>query len=217
MTQAPTIDQLRPDPRDPTLVHVLVKGRKVASVPVSKVDSIGLAVGAAWTPELGAACEQALDVRRALRKAAGLLKHGDRSRTELLESLQKAGFSELVAAMAASELERKGLAGDERAAQAEIEKRLRRLPAGRLLLEERLRARGIDPEHVADVLDAAVPGTERERALAAAYAIFERQADDLTPLASWRRMVAALARRGFDEATAQDAARTVLGSVPDEE
>jgi SOS response regulatory protein OraA/RecX len=212
-----TVTDLRPDTRDPTLTHVYVARRKAASVPTSRLAAMGLAPGAPWTPDLARACAHALDVRRARRKAAGLLRHGERALHELTAALEAAGFTPAAAREAVDDLSRSGLASDARAAEREIDRRLRRGPVSRESLEARLLARGIDPALAREALDRATGDEpESDRALRAAFAIFESLPDDLSVQAVWRRVRDGLARRGFDPEASLDAARRVLGDPPDD-
>lgn len=214
---AATITALKPDGRDPTLTHVHVRKRKTVSVPTPAVERLGLAVGVEWTGDLAAACEHAFEVRRAMRRGATLLKHGERTITELRATLEGSGFTSGVAAEAVETLSKKGLVSDTRAASVEIDRRLRRGPVSREVLEERLLARGIDPL-AAEAAVAGATGDEStaDLALRAAYAVFETLPDGLTPLAAWRRVLSGLARRGFEDDVAQDAARRVLGDPPED-
>lgn len=62
------VSRVKVDTRDATIVHVYVGSRKRASVPATDAETLGVAPGATWTPQLQNACELAIGTSAALRR-----------------------------------------------------------------------------------------------------------------------------------------------------
>ncbi len=136
-----------------------------------------------------------------MRRAIRLLAASDKTRAELRERLTRAGLDATSVDTALDTLAAKRLLSDERVA--------RNIAAdqgvSRALNRHRLEQRGLDAS-------AAECGPrDARRALAAARAIAARLPASLPPQARWRRLLASLARRGFDEEQATLGAESVLG------
>jgi regulatory protein len=210
---AQSITSVRPDSKDPTLVHVMVGGNRRYKAPATDAASLGLAVGAAWTPALAAACEHAMEVRRAMRRAAALLADKPRTRADVSDRLTAAGFAADVVADAVARLERKGLIDDRRLAADRAAKIAEGAPLGEAAIRERLERGGLEPAAAEEALRS-LGGDAAARAYGAAVEIEAGLERTIPAHKRWRRLLATLARRGFDEDTAMDAARRVLGEPP---
>ncbi len=142
-----------------------------------------------------------------MRRAIRLLAASDKTRAELRERLTRAGLDEVSVAKALDTLEAKRLLSDARVARhiAQDDR------VSRAFNRDRLEKRGLDPS-AADVgpRDAA-------RARAAAREIARKFPASLGAPARWRRLVSGLARRGFEEGVALDAAVRLLGPAPEPE
>ena len=91
---------------------------------------------------------------------------------------------------------------------------LRKKPASRELLEQKLQSRGLSPALAASAADAAIAGTtESDRAQALIHAELAKTSG-LADLRARRKLASLLARRGFDEETATSALDTILGPLP---
>src|SRR5437899_2942349 len=115
--ESPSITRLTPDGASALWVHVVVGRKRVARVPAAKVEALGLAVGAAWTPELSERAALAGEVLKAKLKAVALLKVRGRTSVELRARLGRAGWSKEAVEVALGELVRDGLLDDRALAQ----------------------------------------------------------------------------------------------------
>lgn len=154
-------------------------------------------------------------VERAKAIALRLLGTRGRSRAEMLERLGKRGVSEAIAERVVADLERAGLMGDAALASEIAEAAERDRPAGRALVEAKLERAAVE----ASAREAAVerlPTDEVAKAVALLEAEVSRVPARLDAVTRWRRLLGLLRRRGFDEETAMEAARRVLGDPPGE-
>lgn len=153
-------------------------------------------------------------VDRAVRRALRLLKARERTRAELLDRLLAAGFDRRHADAA---LDRLGsLIHDARAAESHAHRLTARGPVARDRLRARLETLGVDPALALDAARRALPPSDAQAARQAAERALRRIPPSLDPATRRRRMLAALARAGFDPDTAADALDHVLGAPRDE-
>lgn len=215
---AEVVSRVKTDVRDATLVHVYVGSRKVGSLPLADAEGLGVVPGVAWTMGLKGLCETAINVRRALRRATGWLASGELTVAELRTRLELAGFYQNVIEKVLAKLAGTFAQKDERAADASLRKLLRRLPASNDHMEEVLAARGVGEDDAAAAIARATDGeSDDDLALRAAYRVFAGLPQGLDGSTAWRRVLGALARRGFSEDVAMEAARRVMGDPPDTE
>lgn len=135
------------------------------------------------------------------------------SRAQLLERLERRGFGERVRLEVVDALERAGLVDDAALAERLIDEKTRRTPAGRLLLERELEKRGVSPHDASEALRGSLGDAvdERERALELARERLASMPAGLDDAARARRLFGLLARRGFDETTAEEAVAHAMG------
>lgn len=212
------ITAIRPTRRDPTLHAVKIGRKRVALLDETGVHALRLEPGVPWTEELATAAHHVELVVQAKRQAVKLLKVRARTRVELLQRLGRAGVAPEIALEAVSRLEALGLVDDEALATRFVQRsRLERI-LGIGLIRARLMKRGIQrPVADAALHESRPHAHERERALRLVRlesGLHERH--DTTkrvrvPARERRRILALLARRGFDETTAFDAVETALG------
>lgn len=148
--------------------------------------------------------------------ALRLLETRARSRAELTERLLAKKLPTAAVEAVVSRFVELGLVNDRALAEDVVRGESGRLPAGEALLRHRLERHRIDDELVDQALgalEADAPAHVRARALAEAVAA--RLPGSLGPVARWRRVLSALARRGFDEETALAAAEHALGEMPE--
>jgi SOS response regulatory protein OraA/RecX len=117
-----------------------------------------------------------------------------RGREELARALAERGFERPAIDDALRDLEEKGLLDDLAAARSAV--RVRGAKYGRIRIERELFARGFSRDVIAEALSAREPDTE-EKALASALAKAWRSNAGVPPPARRRRVIDALARRGF--------------------
>jgi len=144
-----------------------------------------------------------------------LLTIRPRSRHEMQTRLQMRRVPPSVTSHILDELERDGLLDDARFARLWIDGRVAHRPAGAVRLRAELRRKGVDRRVIDDaVKDRLDPEGEAALALAAARALARRyqNADRKT---AYRRLAAALERRGFATHVIVSTLAQVLGIAPD--
>lgn len=153
-------------------------------------------------------------LERAKADALALLDKRAFARAGLVERLVRKGHDEGVAAQAADAMERLGLIDDRAMARDLVERELERTPAARALLERRLAARRLDPDAAHEVIEGALAGRDPlEDALDAARALRAKMPENLDAPTLLRRLSGRLARRGYDEEVALEAARRAIGAT----
>ncbi len=163
-----------------------------------------------------------LDLDAARRAAVNLLRVRDRSSDELRQRLIARHAPEPIADRIVAEFERARLVNDSRLAEHTIARELEQGPVGRRRLEDRLARRMIDEDLAARAIDAAISNRRgADDALLVARQLRKqhtakpaaksksatKQSQARAPLDTklWRRIAAALARRGFDDDDVQHA------------
>lgn len=148
--------------------------------------------------------------------ALRLLEARSLSSAELTERLVRRKLPRAEVGAVVARFVELGIVNDERLAADVVRREERYRPAGAALLHDRLEGRGIDDmiaDGVVSDVESRKPASERAMELA------QKTADGLPGRLSdrqrWGRVLGALARRGFDEDTAMDAAGRVLGVPPD--
>lgn len=149
---------------------------------------------------------------RALAAAVKLLAGRSLTKAELVARLAKR-LPEDAAIGAAAELERKGLLSDRRASESDAAARAARGET-RALIEDNLRARGVERVTARRAADAATEGrSEADTALTMARKRVRVCPAGLSPEAMRRRVFAYLARRGYDEDTCAAAVERAVREV----
>lgn len=148
---------------------------------------------------------------RAKAHALRLLKVRGRSRAELLGALESKGFAPEIGGRVADDMARLGYLDDRAFADEAIRSATRRGPASRELLAQRLERHAVEPGAAESALDEALAGrTPASDALALAEQRLRSLPASLDEHAKARRLLGALARRGFDEETSAEAVRRLL-------
>ncbi len=169
---------------------------------------------------------------RAKEAAVRLLRVRSRSRSELIAALERKGFDGAVAARVADELARLGYMNERLLADETARGVTRRGPAGRALLEHKMESRRVEPGAAERAIDHTLAGRDpvddattfiRQRLAGAAHDAPHDAPHDTSHNASSdprgvaRRLLAALARRGFDEEVSLEALRRVMPDALDED
>jgi SOS response regulatory protein OraA/RecX len=210
-----TITRLAPDKSSPQWVHVMVGRKRAAKIPAAKVESLGLAAGVAWTESLIQRATLAAEVFRAKLKALSLLKVRGRSRAELAARLDRSGFSSAATQEALADLTRQRLLDDAALAREMASAALKKgLSAS--ALQRRLRGAGIAEAEAASAVSESSGGDELSNAITQARNRAARLSESLGAQVRFRRVLAALARLGYEEDVARQAAAAALGITDDE-
>jgi regulatory protein len=191
---------------------VLDRGRS-RRFPLAALDAAGARPGSPWTDELLARVEHESRVLAACEKAASLLRFAPRSESQMRTRLAASGYSPPVVDAAIAKLLAGRLLDDERLARDAVDAASRSRPTGKALIRRRLAQKGVR-EDVAAQAEASAAGHERANALKAAHAAMSRQDPSLPWPVRLRRIIGAVARRGFDAELADEAARQALGPPP---
>jgi SOS response regulatory protein OraA/RecX len=211
ITTAGRISAISPDLKNPSVTFVKVAGQVVARVPFVDVDRLGLRVGATWSSMLAKTCEQTWMLFEAKDHCVKMLAVKERTSIELVERLTGKGTPKEIATKAVEELKRDGVVNDERAAMA-IANGESKKGSSRSKVGAKLKAAGLDGE-----TDVAVKSlkTDKKQAKEAAAALVGKLDGRLSKATKWRRVMAGLSRRGFDEDVARGATRALLGPEPE--
>lgn len=210
----PRISGLQPDLSNPTVTFVKVGDKVVAKVPFTDIEKLGLRVGASWTTRLAQNCEQAFNVFSARLDAEKLLKVKDRTAAQLEAKLTEKGVAKAIAQQAVAELKSAGVVRDEVVAELLAERELAD-GASSTKVRRKLAEAGVSDDTATATLRRATNGkSDATRARELATQLAKKLPAKLTKAAKWRRLFAALERRGFDEDVARAAVRKVLGPEP---
>lgn len=143
-----------------------------------------------------------------------LLTGSPKSRAELDKALRRKGCPDDVAAEVLDRFEQVGLVDDEAYAQAFVRSKQAGRGLARRALTHELRAKGVDDEVVAAVLDEVDPEDERARAHEL-VAKKLRSMHGLDRAVQTRRLAGMLARKGYDGEVARRVINEALDTLPE--
>ena len=153
----------------------------------------------------------AAQVLRAKLKAVALLKVRARSSAEVVGRLVRQGFSRPAADLAVAELAQERLLDDEALAQSRAEGSLNKGMATGAVQEELSRSGLAETQAAGAIAQIAGSGDELTRAIEQARNRAAKIPESLGAAARYRRVLTALARMGYDEDVAREAATKALG------
>jgi len=210
-----TITAIKAQERNPERVSVFLDGAYAFAVTREAALSAGLSIGRALSVDEVGGLRAGDVVSKGTEAALRLLAVRPRSEKELRDRLkQKAYDPETIEAV----LERVrgwGYLDDADFAQRWVANRIEHRPRGRRMLEQELRAKGIDRDTISETLEEADLDET-----AAAIELAEKSATrlrSLDPDVARRRLTGQLARRGFPYPAIKAAIDHVLGERDDEE
>lgn len=201
----PIITSIDPLPSDPNVLRIRVDGTIAARLPRSDVQSLNLETGQTWDDAIEAQVQRLIALNKTRKAAMSLLGRRGFSRAELLERLERKGHEQSLAREVADQLQRDGWIDDAAYAESIVHELLRTKPAARTLVLEKLHARGIEDETARQVADRMLGETSQVDAAASLARERLEAMQSLPQQTAVRRVAGLLARRGFDEATIQDA------------
>ncbi len=205
---------IRALPSDPNLRQVRVGRRTVATLQTTDVESLGLEVGQRWTPALTRRVSEVVAHNACRKIAMSLLSRRGYSRAELVARLTKRGCDAHRVEAVADEMQRDGWMNERAYAEDVVQGTLRRGPAGRRLIEERLARRSIAVDVASEMTSKAVLAQDdRREALAFARQRFATMSG-IEPAKAARRLAGLLARRGFDDQVIAEALETLRLAAP---
>lgn len=212
------IDDLRPSGRQGMFWRVSVASASlgierlsVARLTRDTVDALRLESGSRWTPATASAVLEAAHRSEARRYALNALSVRSMSSGRLRTKINARGAPKEIATAVVEELERSGLVDDRAMAEQIGRSALAQNPVGARVLEARLRRRDIPPsvarEVAADLTADRDAEADAERVarkkLRSVRQNIEREVVE-------RRLVAALARRGFAPSVCRGVARRLI-------
>lgn len=215
---APEISTIQPRPDDPRLVAIRAGRKTIAIILDHDVRDMRLAPGIALTDDLLERLSTAAARAKARIYAINALSARSMTGRTLSVKLRQRGLPEADARRIVADLTALGLINDATLARSITESQLRRKPAGKSLLVNKLRAKGIDAAVAKKAVERVLEETDHdprsgalELAQKKARTLARIQAKD--PKAAQRRLYSMLARRGFDAETCAWATRTALGRL----
>ncbi len=191
--------------------------RIVATLPGTRVEALGLAVGQRVDEALAEQLTAENSRQKALSVAWRMINRRALSRAEVIDRLKRRGYGQAMAAAAADRLVELGAVDDRALGRALLRETVRSKPAGAPLLMQRLRKRGIEPDLAAELVDrmqAEGEGHSEGGPVESAAAFIQRRAaamGHLDPITRKRRLWGQLARRGLDPQVIEQALDRVLG------
>lgn len=209
-----TIASIKPSARNPDRCSIRVGRKAVATIDQRHLAELGIAPGDPWTSELARRVHAASQFDKARKYCINTLTRRGLSRAALIGRLKRKGYDEPVCERVADDLQRIGLLDEQAYAESVARSIVRARPAGRRLIEAKLRQRGVAPETIeraaSEVLE---PRDQRADALALARKRLASMPDSLDERAKSRRLYALLARRGFPPEVCSECVREALASA----
>lgn len=193
--QPGTVTAIQGQVRDPDRVSVLIDGVFAIGIARDVADAFGLHKDQVLDDALLADLVARNLVHKATATALNFLAYRPRSEGEIRRKLQQAKYPEATIEQVLARLRDWHYVDDQDFARRWIENRSAHRPRGSRLLAQELKAKGIQPEIMAEALDEAELD-EASDALALARQR-SRQLHDLDPAVRERRLTGFLARRGY--------------------
>ncbi len=194
-----SISSLHPCKDDPARVTLFVDRRRLGRILLDTKGDHKLEAGTPWTEDLASSLGEELARGNAYRAGIRILAKRAKSGKELGRKLKQYGYEPDAIEWTIHRLTELQVLDDENYARSVVRNQLIRKPAGRRLLEGKLREKGIDSSLITLVLDEALEDRDtiadaRKLAQSAARSISDRH----EPEVRIRRITGRLARRGFD-------------------
>jgi regulatory protein len=212
-----TVDEVRPSGRNPSIWRVGVRSESldierfgVARLDRSAIDALQLKSGQPWDAALAERVLAAAHADAARRYALNALSMRAMSTRRLADSMVRRGTPRAIALRIVSDLEKSGLVDDRLLAEQIARSVLATNPSGTRVIEQRLIRRGISSEIAREV---AVATTEDRDPDADAMRVAQKKIRGMAPKLERdvveRRVLGALARRGFAPDVCRRTAREV--------
>lgn len=208
------VKSVRSAGRDEHRVHVRVGGDVRLTLAKRDAELAGIAPGVGWNAMMAERAIDGLHADAARRFAMSSLRKRAQSRGQVIDKLTQRGTPRPIAQRVADELTEVGAIDDAALANAAAHAMVERRPAGRRLIEVKLRGKRLDAGMAKAAAENAVRGRD---VLADALAVARKHArslpEKLDHAARQRRLLGALARRGFESDICFQAVRRTLGAT----
>jgi len=213
-SEARTVTALRAVRDDPECLWVLCDRNRVGLLGRETVARLGLRAGSILDAALIERVDAEVRWRLARRDAVRMLAARSYTRRGLADALVRKGHERADANGVAGWAADRGFIDDARFAEVLVRNELARRPAGRRLLESKLRAKGVGPEDAARAIDNALgPRDELEDAIRIARTAVRSLSRSHQREVVQRRAVGRLGRRGFSGEVARRAVERALREV----
>ncbi len=206
------ITAIKPTQRNPGRLTVRVGRKVVATLPLGKIETLGLQVGQIWNDALAAKVAQAAVYDKALRQAMNRLNRRAMSRRDLDKKLKELEYDAPVREQVLDRLTELNYLDDEAYGRALVESTLRRKPAGPQLLRQKLYQKGLDRSLIEKLVGEA---TDAQDLAPGAVELARKKLQSMQRLDAEtrrRRVYGLLARRGFNP----DTISSVMSELEDE-
>lgn len=210
-----TISAIRTSAKDPMQCSIRVGRKVVARISREKLDELKLAVGVGWTCDLARRVEVAQREDAMRRYALKLIARRAISSGELVDRLMKLDYDRATAMQFTQQLIARRMLDDEAYGRSILALEMKRKPAGRRLIEQKLFRRKIPREVIVRLLGE-LDADEDHDPVSAARALAMKKASGATlrkcdAATRKRRLWSLLARRGFSPGEISDALRDLPG------
>lgn len=208
-----TITEVTPQVHDPERVSVFIDGAFAFGIARLLAAELGLNAGRQLSAEDLERLLALEEAERATEAALRFLGYRPRSEREVRDRLRRRGYSDQAIGATVERLRGWRYLDDAEFARFWVENRNEHQPRGRRRLRSELRAKGVEADLAARVIEEAA-GDERPAALDLAR---KRAANlqTLDPVTRRRRLAAYLQRRGYDWDVIKPVLDTVLGEGDD--
>jgi len=208
------LTDLAPDPRQPGYQVVEVDRGRFASLPAAAIHSLGLSRGAEIAAPILSALQQLADIEAAYRAAVRAQTRRPHAREELRRRLMRKQHPSAAVDAALERLAAQDLLDDRRFAEHFAATRAARGRGAVRLLQD-LRRQGVDQRIAQEAVTAALAseGIDEATALRQVAERRSRQLGALPLPAKRRRLLAYLARRGYQGAAVRSVVEELLSGT----
>jgi regulatory protein len=199
---------------EPDVVTIRVGRKSGGRIGEAAASELGIVEGAVWTEHMRAAVAGAMRLAEARDWAVRAVARRAMSRSMLTTKLLQRGLERGHAARIAEELCQSGLIDEKAFAESLVETTLARKGAGKRLMLNRIRSKGIDGRTAGAAVEKITSEAgydATEAALNLARRKVRAMGDRLDVQAKQRRLYGLLARRGFDADVCRDVVARVAG------
>ena len=208
----PHITAIKPTQRDPGRYTIRVDRKVVATLPIRRIEELGLATGQNWDDALAVKVAQAAVFDKALRQAMNRLNRRAMSRRDLGRKLKDLDYDAAVCEQVLDHLTEKGYLDDQAFGRALIDATLRRKPAGPQLLRQKLYQKGLNTSLIEKLVSEATDAQDLAPGAVELARKKLRTLQRVNPETRRRRLYGLLARRGFNP----DTISSVMSELADE-
>jgi len=193
-------------------------GKSVGTMSARLAEGVGVVEGDAWTDALAGRVVEALAIDKAIRDGLTKLNRRAMSRRELDRKLREKGHETAARGAALDRLAELGLIDDAAYGAALAEETVRRKGAGPRLVEQKLRAKGLEGQTAGRLAAEATGDGEQQRAAATGAAEKKlRTMRGLDAATRRRRLYGLLGRRGYTPDVIRDVMEALADRLVDDD